>query len=290
MNTDLTTLLHDRAQRVPTAMHPAADLRRQAERHQRVRRAGAVAAATSAFLVITVAGFLSQAGDRDTARLPAKPTPSVSPSVSPSLSPSVSPDAEPAAVTSIPAAFRFAEEDASAEWREPSDENQIERSNNRVEPWALDPCNPTAYPSDQRTAMRTLRRSGPEFAADLQLALYPDASTAASVLADFTSALDRCRDTSPDGGTTHRIWTSEDLDIADGGVIAILRYEVDGLQPPGSQHVAAYRTGNAIFMRSSSGEGLPQAGQPDPTRDEVTASAEQNQARVCELVRCEGRE
>ena len=154
-------------------------------------------------------------------------------------------------------------------------------------PWALDPCNPTAYPSDQRrTAMRSLQRSGPEFAESLQLALYADASTAASVLAEFTSALNRCRDTSPDGGTTHWIWTSEDLDMSDGGVIAILRYEVDGLQALGSQYVAAYRTGNAIVMRSSSGEGLPQAGRPDPARDAFLASVDRTRARVCDLVLC----
>jgi hypothetical protein len=94
MNTELTTLLHDRAQRVPTAMHPAADLRRQAERHRRVRRAGAVAAATSAVLVITLAGFLSQAGVRSSAP-PATvaPTATESPSPSETASPSETPTA-----------------------------------------------------------------------------------------------------------------------------------------------------------------------------------------------------
>jgi hypothetical protein len=287
MNSELTTLLHDRAQRVPAAMRPAADLRRQAEHHRRVRRAGAVAAATTAVLVITVAGFLGQGDGSDAIPFPATPTPSMSQSVSPSVSQSLGPDSGPAAVTAIPASFRFAEEEARAEWREPRDENQIERSNDRLEPWALDPCNPTAYPSDQRrTAMRSLQRSGPEFAEALQLALYADASTAASVLGEFTSALDHCRDTSPDGGTTHWIWISEDLDMSDGGVIAILRYEVDGLQALGSQYVAAYRTGNAIVMRSSSGEGLPQAGRPDPARDAFLASVDRTRARVCDLVLC----
>jgi hypothetical protein len=91
MNTELTTLLHERAQRVPTAMHPAADLRRQAERHRRLRRAGAVAAATTAVLVITLAGFLSQGGGRDAAPLPAEPTATESPSPSETASSSETP-------------------------------------------------------------------------------------------------------------------------------------------------------------------------------------------------------
>lgn len=41
MTDKLTTLLHDTAQRVPTALHPAAELRRSARHHQRVRRTGA---------------------------------------------------------------------------------------------------------------------------------------------------------------------------------------------------------------------------------------------------------
>jgi hypothetical protein len=299
MNSELTTLLHEQAQRVPTAVHPAADLRRQAEHHRRVRRAGAVAAATSAVLVITLAGFLSQGGGRDAVQLPAEPTPSVSPSESPS----VSPDAGPVLVTTIPASFRFAEEESDSAWRETYDVNVVERSNDRVDPWALDPCtktgytNPTTvYPSDkQRTALRSLARNLPEREEDLQLGLYVDGATAASVLADFKDALDRCRDTSSEDGTD-RIWTwtSEDLDIADGGVMAILRGEINATAPPLVQHVVAYRTGNAIFLRSS---GVLGFGQPDPDgyeeeletaeREKVTASAEQNLARVCELVRCE---
>lgn len=61
MSDDLTTLLHESAQRVPTALHPAADLRRNAQHHQRVRRTGAGALAL--FLLAGAIGLSTTFGE-----------------------------------------------------------------------------------------------------------------------------------------------------------------------------------------------------------------------------------
>lgn len=66
MTEPLSTLLRDTASRVPAALHPAADLRRHAEHHRRVRRAGAAASLT-VVLVIGLLGFNTQGGGRKAA-------------------------------------------------------------------------------------------------------------------------------------------------------------------------------------------------------------------------------
>jgi hypothetical protein len=75
MTEPLTTTLHDTASRVPTRLHPAAELRRQAERHQRTRRLVAAAGSLALVLVVSVLGLTAQGGQRDAAPLPAEQPP-----------------------------------------------------------------------------------------------------------------------------------------------------------------------------------------------------------------------
>ncbi len=71
MTDPLTTLLRETAQRVPTALHPAASLREDAKRHQRVRRAGAGAATATIVAAALVLGGGLPDGQKRATELPA---------------------------------------------------------------------------------------------------------------------------------------------------------------------------------------------------------------------------
>lgn len=75
MTEPLTTTLHDTASRVATRLHPAAELRRQAERHQRRRRLAGAAGSLALVLVVSVLGLTAKGGQGDAAPLPAEQPP-----------------------------------------------------------------------------------------------------------------------------------------------------------------------------------------------------------------------
>ncbi len=75
MTDPLSTLLHDTAQRVPAALHPAAELRHQAKQHKRARRAGGGAAAATLMAAAFVVGGGLPDGQNRATELPATQPP-----------------------------------------------------------------------------------------------------------------------------------------------------------------------------------------------------------------------
>lgn len=199
----------------------------------------------------------------------------------------------------IPSSFRFAEEEQDSAWRTSHGENEIERSDDPTRKWVLQPCSPapTTYASNtKRTSMRTLTRSGPEFADTLQLALYRDAATAKTALTEFTREMDKCRVTYADKDRyTRHVWARDLLDVGEAGLLAIGNYEIradpgstEYGATPGSEHVAVTQFGNALFLRLVSGEAFRPRGEADPTKEVVVASARANVEQLCRLVlQCE---
>lgn len=197
------------------------------------------------------------------------------------------PSTEPAGVTRIPSSFRFAEEETDAGWRTGTDDTTLTRSRDPDAPWSLDPCHPSAYPTDSaRTSSLRLTRSGPDLRHNLHLALYPDERTAAEVLAGFRRVLSACAQrTTADGGpaATREVWTYQRLSVGDEALIATAGYTVEDRAVSGAASAAVVRVGNAVFVRVDYREGLP--GRPDPATDEVARSAQRNLERICTLIR-----
>jgi hypothetical protein len=118
--------------------------------------------------------------------------------------------------------------------------------------WLLDPCQPTAYPTDaQRVSFRTVSRTGPEAHDARQLAVYPSAAIAADVLAGFRRALDACSVGTTATGLRWR-WVSQDVpDLGDGGLLAA---SVFGDESPTGDRIAVARAGSAVFLAYAGGE------------------------------------
>lgn len=196
------------------------------------------------------------------------------------------PSSERAGVTTIPASFRFAEEETDAGWRGEAGDTTVTRSRDPDAPWALDPCHPTAHPTDPaRTSSLRLTRSGPGLRHNLHLALYRDERTAAEVLAGFRRVLSACaRRISGDDGpaATREVWRYQRLAVGEDAVIATAGYTVEDRAVSGVASAAAVRVGNAVFVRVDYSEGLP--GPPDPATDAVARSARRNLERICTLI------
>jgi hypothetical protein len=120
--------------------------------------------------------------------------------------------------------------------------------------WLLDPCLPTAYPTDrQRTRFRTVSREGPEAQDARQLGEYPTPDAAAEVLAGFRRALDACRTGRAGHGAIWTWVTADAPDLGDDGFLAASTF----VGPQYSSHgarIAVTRAGSAVFLAYAGGE------------------------------------
>ena len=121
--------------------------------------------------------------------------------------------------------------------------------------WLLDPCRPTAYPTDGlRTRFRTVERTGPEAHDARQLAVYPTTGDAAEVLAGFRRVLAACSTGGDPAQGNRWTWVSEDVpDLGDDGLLAASTIGGPGYSGTGAR-IAVTRTGNAVFLAYATGE------------------------------------
>jgi hypothetical protein len=122
------------------------------------------------------------------------------------------------------------------------------------QPWLLDPCRPTAYPTDsKRTSFRTVSRTGPEMRQARQLATFPDVGTAAEVLAGFRRALTACKT----GGNASQgnawRWATEDVNVGDEGFVAASTIGGPDYSLSGNR-IAVTRVGSLVFLAYDEGE------------------------------------
>jgi hypothetical protein len=120
--------------------------------------------------------------------------------------------------------------------------------------WLLDPCLPTAYPTDrQRVGFRTVSREGSEAFDARQLGVYPTADVAAEVLAGFRRVLAACRTGQLPGGARWTWVTAEAPDLGDEGFLAASTFVAPEYASNGAR-VAVTRAGNAVFLAHATGE------------------------------------
>lgn len=122
----------------------------------------------------------------------------------------------------------------------------------RGQAWLLDPCQPTAYPTDaQRVGFRTVSQTGPEAHSARQLGVYPSPEVAAEVVAGFRRALDACQVGTTATGLRWK-WVSADAPaLGDGGLLAA---SVFGDESPTGDRIAVARVGSAVFLAYAGGE------------------------------------
>jgi hypothetical protein len=139
--------------------------------------------------------------------------------------------------------------------------------------WLLDPCSPTAYPTDAaRTGFKTVSRTGPEFSEARQLAAYPSPEVATEAVEGFRRALTACSTgTTPDGSRWEWV-TREEPGLGDDGLLAASTVGGPGFSPAGDR-VAVTRVGSTVFLAFSSGESS--AAEIDGAADEVRRVAQQ---------------
>jgi hypothetical protein len=121
--------------------------------------------------------------------------------------------------------------------------------------WLLDPCRPTAYPTDgARTAFRTVSRTGPEAADARQLAVYPTPQTAADTVAGFRRALAACATGGNAAEGARWQWvTAEVPGLGDEGLVAASTVGGPGFSPSGAR-IAVTRSGSTVFLAYLGGE------------------------------------
>jgi hypothetical protein len=120
--------------------------------------------------------------------------------------------------------------------------------------WLLDPCLPTAYPTDrQRVRFRTVSREGPEAFDARQLGVYPTAEVAAEVLAGFRRVLAACRTGQQEGGAPWTWVTADVPGLGDDGFLAASAFVAPEYASHGAR-VAVTRVGSAVFLAHAGGE------------------------------------
>jgi hypothetical protein len=120
--------------------------------------------------------------------------------------------------------------------------------------WLLDPCLPTAYPTDgQRVRFRTVSREGPEAFDARQLGVYPTAEAAARVLAGFRRVLAACRTGQQEGGARWTWVTADAPDLGDDGFLAASAFVAPEYASHGAR-IAVTRAGSAVFLAEATGE------------------------------------
>jgi type IV secretory pathway VirB10-like protein len=175
------------------------------------------------------------------------PTPAAPGTTAPETAPSVRPPVRAPLV--VPGGVLLPDENRRAESPEFTDWTT---DNRRDQAWLLDPCQPTAYPTDaQRVGFRTVSRTGPEAHDARQLATYPSDAVAAEAVAGFRRALAACAT-----GTTATglrwTWVAQDAPgLGDGGLLAA---SVFGDESPTGDRIALARAGSAVFLAYLGGE------------------------------------
>lgn len=121
--------------------------------------------------------------------------------------------------------------------------------------WQLDPCRPTAYPTDaQRLDFRTVSRRGPELFEVRQLAAYPATDVAAEAVAGFRRVLAACRTGGAAGeGTRWRWVVDERVNVGDEGFLAASTTGGPTFAPWG-ERLAVTRVGSMVFLAYDQGE------------------------------------
>lgn len=122
--------------------------------------------------------------------------------------------------------------------------------------WLLDPCRPTAYPTDaERVRFRTVARTGPEAHDARQLAEYPTAQIATEAFAGFRRALAACGNgTDRANGTTWE-WVVADVPaLGEDGFLAASTYGGGPDHSPYGDRIAVTRTGSMVFLVFASAE------------------------------------
>jgi hypothetical protein len=120
--------------------------------------------------------------------------------------------------------------------------------------WLLDPCRPTAYPTDsKRTSFRTVSRTGPEMRQARQLAAFPTTDTAVEAVAGFRRALTACKTGGKAAQGTTWKWATEDIEVGDEGFVAAStiggpEYALSG------NRIAVTRKGSLVFLAYDEGE------------------------------------
>ncbi|WP_232661129.1 hypothetical protein [Pseudonocardia sp. TRM90224] len=120
--------------------------------------------------------------------------------------------------------------------------------------WLLDPCGPTAYPTDrQRVSFRTVSRTGPEYHSARQLGTYPTADVAADVLAGFRRAISACATGRTADGADWK-WATRDVNgLGDEAFVAATTVgKVD--ESRFGARIVVTRVGLMVFMAYGSGE------------------------------------
>lgn len=270
-------LAGDASQR--TSLPGAPELRRRANRRSTVT----VVAASLATASVVIGGWAVAAPDYGGQSLqPASPSTSTSagvpssttataqePPTPPPTGSAASPTAEPPSdgwVTTIPANVKLPHEGVEAEgsddgpWKpDPSEPS-----------WRLQPClDQDGYPSDAaQTDRRSIMATGVEYALAEQLALYPDAATAAKAVQEMRDALATCaaQPGKPDryGDTYDNFADSTPSPVAamsgvDEAFHAFTWYRMYNEQGQetgrlGGQFVTVVQVGNAIYLSMRSGE------------------------------------
>lgn len=154
-----------------------------------------------------------------------------------------------AAVSTIPPQLRLPNEG------EPSTDPDLTdwtTDGDRERPWLIDPCRPTAYPTDaRRTDFRTVSRTGPELFQARQLAVYPTPEVAAEVMAGFRRVLTACRTVRRDAYGGRLQWVS-DLDVRVGDEAVTAASSLTTM--PGGDRLTVTRVGTMVFLAYDGGE------------------------------------
>jgi hypothetical protein len=187
--------------------------------------------------------------DSPTTATPAAPTASAGTPTpgAPATAPAVAPPVEAPLV--LPAGLMLPNEGERSDSPEFTDWTTDTAPN---QAWLLDPCQPTAYPTDgQRVSFRTVSRTGPEAHDARQLAVYPSPEVATEVVAGFRRALDACQVGTTATGLRWK-WVSSDAPaLGDGGLLAA---SVFGAESPTGDRIAVARAGSAVFLAYGGGE------------------------------------
>lgn len=168
--------------------------------------------------------------------------------------------------------FHFREEDG---WRPMPAKVGVVRSRDVGTAWLLDPCMPTAYPTDgERDAMTSLTRTRAEggwFEAR-QLAVYPDEATAAKAMAGFRRAVAVCGSTDRTAGGGPRYSSQLPADPGDEARIFWDVYLTESREPVHGGYTVVMREGRSVYLAAVSGPFIS-TGPPDPGATDLIAVA-----------------
>lgn len=309
-----------------SARLPAANEIRQRGARKRRQRFAAVSATATLAIVAGAAAALGgvnlAGGQRDVPVAAPGPTPAVtqtparertgrpttsrtpSPTKSPTKSPTGSPIgtpigtpsvtkpapiSSPAEVTRLPDDFAFPDE--SGQWQERlhGSEFSVARTHDMATEWVLDPCNPTAYPTDAlRTDFYEATLKGPEYTEVRQVAVYPSAADAHEVMAGFRRVLAACAESNYAEGFQARYQTAE-LRLGDDALATMttLYQDFSGRKEPprwgqvlGGSYGGVVRVGNAVHVAANYAEWTPQS----PVDDKGAIAVRRSAARTADVL------